>query len=101
MWTQWAKRRGAQIERVALTYTLPCLEAGAQLGLCDDLEAHHMRACVGGRLNREGTYVYIWLINFVVQQKLAQHCEAIILQFKKRDREKKKKKNLKRAGTEY
>ena len=50
-----------------------------------------MRACVGGRLNREGTYVYIWLINFVVQQKLAQHCEAIILQFKKRDREKKKK----------
>ena len=50
-----------------------------------------MRACVGGRLNREGTYIYIWLINFVVQQKLAQHCEAIILQFKKRERKKKKK----------
>ena len=50
-----------------------------------------MRACVGGRLKREGMYVYIWLINFVVQQKLAQHCEAIILQFKKRDREKKKR----------
>ena len=50
-----------------------------------------MRACVGGMLKREGMYVYIWLINFVVQQKLAQHCEAIILQFKKRDSEKKKR----------
>ena len=29
--------------------------------------------------------VYIWLIHFVVQQKLTQHCKAIIiLQFKKK-----------------
>ena len=27
-----------------------------------------------------GTYVCIWLILFVVQQKLTQYCEAIILQ---------------------
>ena len=27
-----------------------------------------------------GIYVYIWLIHFVVQQKLTQYCEAIILQ---------------------
>ena len=38
---------------------------------------------MGGRLQREGTYVYVWLINFVVQQKLTQHCKAIILQLKK------------------
>ena len=27
-----------------------------------------------------GTCVYIWLTRFVVQQKLTQYCEAIILQ---------------------
>ena len=27
-----------------------------------------------------GIYVYIWLSHFVVQQKLTQYCEAIILQ---------------------
>ena len=39
---------------------------------------------VGGRLQREGIYVYIELIHFVVQQKLTQHCKAIILQLKKK-----------------
>ena len=28
----------------------------------------------------KGIYVYIQLIHFVVQQKLIQHCKAIILQ---------------------
>ena len=27
-----------------------------------------------------GIYVYVQLIHFVIQQKLMQHCEAIILQ---------------------
>ena len=27
-----------------------------------------------------GTYVCIWLIHFVVQQKLTQYCEEIIIQ---------------------
>ena len=27
-----------------------------------------------------GMYVYIQLIHFVIQQKLTQHCKAIILQ---------------------
>ena len=31
---------------------------------------------------REGIYVNIELIHFVVQQKLIQHCKPIILQFK-------------------
>ena len=37
---------------------------------------------VGGRLKRERIYVYLQLIH-VVQQKLTQHCKAIIPQFKK------------------
>ena len=32
---------------------------------------------------REGMYVYILLIHFVVQQKLTEHGKAIILQLKK------------------
>ena len=36
---------------------------------------------MGGRAKREGLYVYIELIHFIVQQKLTQHCKAIILQF--------------------
>ena len=34
----------------------------------------------GGRVTREETYDYLWLIHVAVQQKL--HCKAIILQFK-------------------
>ena len=31
-----------------------------------------------GRLQREGVYIYIQLIHFVVRQKLAQRCQASI-----------------------
>ena len=48
--------------------------------LCDDLEGEDGR--VGGRLEGEGTYVYIQLIHVVEQQKLTQHCKAVILQLK-------------------
>ena len=36
----------------------------------------------GGREAQEGgdMGIYVWLIHFVVQQKLTQYCEAIILQ---------------------
>ena len=37
-----------------------------------------------GRSKREGTHVYIKPIHFIVQQKLTQHCKAIILQLKKK-----------------
>ena len=54
---------------------------GDQLDICDDLEGWDRE---GGREAPEGgdmrTYVYIQLIHFVVQQKLTQHCKAIILQ---------------------
>ena len=36
----------------------------------------------GGRLKREGTYVYLWLMHVDVWQKLTQYCKAIILQLK-------------------
>ena len=49
--------------------------------LCDDLEGWDRE---DGREAQEGgdmgTRVLIWLIHFVVQQKLTQYCEAIILQ---------------------
>ena len=52
-----------------------------RLVLCDYLEGWDRE---GGREAQEGgdmgTCVYIWLILFVVQQKLTQYCEAIILQ---------------------
>ena len=49
--------------------------------LCDHLEGWDRE---GGSETQEGgdmgIYISIWLIHFVVQQKLMQHCEAIILQ---------------------
>ena len=30
------------------------------------------------KLNREGTYVYLWLIHDIILQKLTEHCKAII-----------------------
>ena len=50
--------------------------------LCDDLESRD-GGRVGGKLKREGMYVYTWLIHSGVQQKLTQHCKAIIVQLKK------------------
>ena len=50
--------------------------------LCDDLEGWGGGG-MGGRVEREGIYVYILLIHVIVQQKLIQHCKAIILQLKK------------------
>ena len=48
--------------------------------LCADLEG--WRQLRGqGRLEKEGMYVDLELIP-VVQQKLTQHCKAVILQFK-------------------
>ena len=56
-----------------------CVAQGAQLSA----EMAQGRGW-GGRLKREGTYVYIQQIYVVVRQKLTQHCKAIILQLKKK-----------------
>ena len=49
--------------------------------LCDDLEGWDRE---GRRETQEGgdmgIYVYIQLIHFILQQKLTQHCKAIIPQ---------------------
>ena len=59
--------------------------------LCDHLEEWDRE---GGEEAQEGgdmgIYVYIELIHFVVEQKLTQHCKAIILQkrhFLRKERE--------------
>ena len=41
-----------------------------------------MEWAVGGRVKKEGTCVYLWLIHVDVWQKPTQHCKAIILQLK-------------------
>ena len=43
-----------------------------------------MRGWVVRRRKREGIYVYIQPIHFIVQQKLTQHCKAILSQLKKK-----------------
>jgi len=35
---------------------------------------------MGGRFKREQIYVYLWLLDDVLQQTLTQHCKAIICQ---------------------
>ena len=37
---------------------------------------------VGGVLETEGIYAYLWMIYVVLWQKPIQHCKAIILQLK-------------------
>ena len=37
---------------------------------------------VGGRVKREGTYIYLWLTHVDIQKKPTQYCKAIILQLK-------------------
>ena len=42
-----------------------------------------MGAVGGGRLTKEGIYVYIQQFHIVVQKKQTQHCKAIMLQLGK------------------
>jgi len=59
-----------------------CYDAGSShLVLCVNLEGWDGWE-VGGRIRREGTYVYPWLIHVDVWQKPTQYCKAIILQLK-------------------
>ena len=51
----------------------------------------------GGRLQREGMYVYTQLIHTVVQKELTQHCKAIILQLKIEKKKRIKSQHAERA----
>ena len=48
---------------------------------CDYLKGLDLE--VEGRLQREGVYVYFWLIHTVVQQKRTQYHKAVFLHLKK------------------
>ena len=52
---------------------------------------------VGRRVQREGTYVYLWLIHADVWQKPTQYCKAILLQLKRKKEKKKERKKEKNA----
>ena len=45
---------------------------------------------MGGRFKTEGIHVYLWLIRGEVSQKTVKFCKAIILQYKKKLKKKKK-----------
>ena len=53
---------------------------------------------VGEGLKREGIYVYLKVIHVIVQQKLTQHCKAIILPLRHKLQKKKKKKEHQGGG---
>ena len=48
--------------------------------LCDDPEGWDREDGREAQEGHMGIYVYLQLIHFVVQQKITQHCKAIILQ---------------------
>ena len=45
--------------------------------LCENLDGWDG---MGGRFKREGTYVYLWLIQVDIWQRPTQNCKAVILQ---------------------
>ena len=55
---------------------------GAQIWCSVTTWRHGIAWEVGGKLKREGTYVYLWLIQVDEWQKLTQYCKAVVLQFK-------------------
>ena len=87
------KERLGRSERVALTYIRYHMQNSLLLGNYYIEQGAQLCALsrprgvgwgeVGGSLNREGIYVYIELIHTAVQQKLTQHCQAMILQWNK------------------
>ena len=69
-------------------YTLPCVKQIASGNLLYSTGSSVQPSVVTwmggmvGRSKREGIYVHIQLIHFVVQQKLTQHCKATLPQLK-------------------
>ena len=47
---------------------------------------------MGGRLKREGVYVYLQLMHTVVQQKLTQYCKVTIPQLKNQQQQQQQQK---------
>ena len=51
-----------------------CIAQGTLLNAHGDLN--------GKEIQKDGIYVYIWLMHFAVQKKITQHCKATIFQQK-------------------
>ena len=66
--------------------------------LCDDPGGGKVARKGGSR--RRSLYVYLRLIHIVVQQKLTQHCKAIILRLKRKLYIYKEQQTAKGAGIE-
>ena len=89
LWTHWGKERAGHTERTAwkhVHYHVRNSQRGSAETQREQTSALWQGRGWGGwevrgRLKREGTDVYLWLIP-VVWQKPTQHCKAIILQLK-------------------
>ena len=84
LWTQWT---GARVERVALTYTPPCVRQTARRkllwgsALCADPEGW----LGGGReTQEEGTHVYTELIHVVYTRNQHNIGKQVYSKFKKK-----------------
>ena len=60
-----------------------CVTQGTQIGALQQPREGTEEREVRGRLKREGTYVYAWLIHGYICQKPTQYCKAIILLLKR------------------
>ena len=85
------KECGTTRESSTNIYTLPCVKLpgsfciaqGAQLGACSVMTKTGGWGVRGSGEAQGGGDTCAWLIHFLSQQKLKQHCDAIILQLKK------------------
>ena len=83
-WISWVTLYAIELAKFA--HKMSLIEAG-ELKLCQQPLVKKgarggMKWEVGGRLQRERTYVYLWLIHVNVWQKPTQHCISIFLQLK-------------------
>ena len=56
-----------------------CMIQGTQMGALYQPTGVWKGREVEGRFKKEGTHVYLWLINVDIWQKPTQYCKAIIL----------------------
>ena len=78
VWTTEINQAAIRIESTANSHLLFVFHR-VKPGLCNSLEGWEGEV---GRLKRERTYVYRWLIHDDVWQKPTQYCKAIILPLK-------------------
>ena len=78
----WAGRTVCTLSHVKQTASGKLLYGPGGSAACSVKEGGSCSAWAGGRLKREGIYVYVQLIHVIVQRTWAQHYKSIILQWK-------------------